>query len=130
MCANTSGAKTPIQFMKFLFVGAINTAFGYGVFAALVLGGVPPMPALVVTYGVGILFNFMTTRRIVFERRGNSTFRRFVAAYVVIYFFNLGLYQLLAAFGAAPLVAQAICVPVVAVFSFFLFKFLVFKDVG
>jgi putative flippase GtrA len=128
MPANASGAKTPIQFIKFLFVGAINTAFGYSVFAALVLGGVPPMPALVVTYIVGILFNFMTTRRIVFERTGNATLPRFVAAYIVIYLFNLGLYRLLAALGSSPLVTQAICVPVVAVFSFFLFKFRVFKN--
>ena len=128
MPATASRAKTSIQFIKFLFVGAINTAFGYGVFAAMVLGGVAPMPALVMTYVVGILFNFVTTRRYVFGRTGSSTFVRFVASYVAIYFFNLGLYQLLAVAGATPLVAQAICLPLVAVFSFVLFKFQVFRN--
>jgi hypothetical protein len=46
----------------------------------------------------------------------------------VIYFFNLGLYKLFEMAGAVPLVAQALCLPVVAVFSFLLFKFQVFRD--
>jgi putative flippase GtrA len=128
MPTNPTGGKMPSQFIKFLFVGAINTAFGYGIFAALVLSGVSPMPALIVTYFVGIPFNFVTTRRIVFERTGSSTFLRFVAAYLVIYLLNLGLYRVLEAADAKPLVAQAICVPPIAVISFFLFKFQVFGD--
>lgn len=123
-----AGTRTPIQFLKFLVVGAVNTVFGYGVFAALIVAGVPPMPALVLTYVVGILFNFVTTRRYVFQRAGGSSFFRFVAAYGVIYLANLGLYHLAAAAGASPLIAQALCLPVVAVFSFALFKLHVFKD--
>jgi putative flippase GtrA len=117
------------QFIRFLVVGGVNTLFGYAVFATLVLAGMPPMPALVITYVVGVLFNFFTTRRFVFSARGHpAALLRFVVAYVVIYFFNLGLYSLVERAGATPLVAQALCVPVVAVFSFLLFKFQVFRD--
>ncbi len=120
--------RVTAQFLRFLVVGALNTLFGYSVFAGLVLAGVSSMPALVLTYVVGVLFNFMTTRKLVFNRSGHSAFLRFIVAYVVIYFFNAGLLELFEAAGASALVGQAICLPVVAVFSFVLFKFQVFKD--
>ena len=120
--------KTSTQFLRFLVVGAVNTLFGYGVFAGLVLAGMPPVPALVLTYVVGVLFNFLTTRRFVFARSARASLPRFIGAYVVIYFFNLALFKLVEAAGAGALVAQALCLPPVAVFSFFLFKFQVFRD--
>jgi putative flippase GtrA len=120
--------STTRQFLRFLVVGAINTLFGYSVFAGLVLAGMPPVPALVLTYVVGVLFNFFTTRRFVFSRAPRASLLRFIGAYVVIYFFNLGLFKAFEMAGAPPLVAQALCLPVVAVFSFFLFKFQVFRD--
>lgn len=120
--------RTPVQFLRFLVVGLLNALFGYVVFAALVLAGVAPMPSLVLTYAIGICFNFFTTRRLVFQRSSRSSFPRFVAAYGVIYVFNVGLFKLVEAAGATPLVAQALCLPVVAVFSFFAFKLHVFKD--
>ena len=121
-------AGTPTQFLRFVAVGLVNTAFGYGVFAALVIVGIAPMPALVLAYVVGILFNFVTTRRFVFGRSESSGFLRFVGAYAVIYVFNVLLYEAFAAMGATPLVSQAICLPIIAIFSFFLFKLHVFKD--
>jgi putative flippase GtrA len=61
---------TPMEFVRFLAVGLGNTVFGYAVFALLVLAGVAPMPALVLTYVAGIVFNFFTTRRFVFRAAG------------------------------------------------------------
>ena len=120
------GARTSAQFIRFLVVGALNTAFGYAVFAALILAGVAPAPALIATYLVGVPFNYFTTGRLVFSG-SKSAFFKFVAAYVVIYLFNAALFTLLEWAGAHPLVAQAVCLPIVAVFSFFLFKLHVFK---
>jgi putative flippase GtrA len=119
--------STSIQFVKFLFVGALNTLFGYSVFAGLVYAGIAPMPALLLTYVVGVLFNFVTTGRLVFNR-SRASLLRFILAYVVIYIFNVGLFKAVEAAGAGPLLSQAVCLPVVAVFSFLLFKFQVFRD--
>ncbi|HET7547099.1 MAG TPA: GtrA family protein [Usitatibacter sp.] len=119
---------TPMEFVRFLAVGLGNTVFGYAVFALLVLAGVAPMPALVLTYVAGIVFNFFTTRRFVFRAAGGlARFARFVAAYAVVYAANVGLYRLAEAAGAGPLAAQAVCLPIVAVFSFLLFKLAVFR---
>ena len=128
MDTDASAPTTLSQFLRFVAVGLVNTAFGYGVFAAMVIAGTPPMPALVAAYVAGILFNFVTTRKFVFGRSESSSFLRFVAAYGVIYIFNAVLYEVFAATGAPPLVSQAICLPIVAVFSFILFKLHVFKD--
>jgi putative flippase GtrA len=121
--------SAPRQFAKFIAVGALNTLFGYSVFVVLVLAGLAATPALVLTYVVGVTFNFFTTRRYVFAGRGGAAAAtRFVVAYVVIYLFNAGLFALAARAAAGPLLAQALCLPVVAVFSFLLFKFQVFRD--
>jgi putative flippase GtrA len=86
------------------------------------------MPSLVLTYLLGVPFNFMTTGMLVFDDHGHASFWRFVVAYGVIYIFNVASYHLLvAAVGAGPLVAQAICLPAVAVFAFILFKVHVFR---
>jgi putative flippase GtrA len=117
-----------VQFLKFLLIGGVNTVFGYAVFAGLILAGVPPVPALVATYVVGVCFNFWTTRKFVFGQKGFSALGRFVAAYVVIYFFNLAVFKGWEVAGAGPLWGQALSIPIVAVFSFLLFKLHVFKD--
>jgi putative flippase GtrA len=117
-----------LQFVRFLVVGLLNTLFGYSVFAGLILAGAPPPPALLISYMVGVLFNFVTTRRFVFNQSKCASLRRFIGAYMIIYLFNLGLYKLINLSGLAPLLTQALCLPVVAVFSFLLFKFQVFKD--
>ena len=120
----------PVQFVRFLAVGLVNTLFGYGVFAAAVLAGLVGMPALVLAYLVGVPFNYFFTGRFVFggTPRTRGSFLRFVAAYVVIYVFNALLYRGIETAVVAPLLAQALCIPVVAVFSFLLFKLHVFRD--
>jgi putative flippase GtrA len=92
-----------------------------------VLAGLAPLPALVITYVVGTLINYVTTGRFVFGTRDLSGLARFIAAYVVIYFFNWGMFHAVSQAVPQPLLAQALCIPVVAVFSFVLFKRFVFK---
>src|SRR5450631_204391 len=89
MSTNTIRRSTLLQFAKFLAVGALNTLFGYGVFAGLIWLAVPPVLALVITYVVGVLFNFATTGHFVFDHRELSALLRFIAAYVVIFLINL-----------------------------------------
>jgi hypothetical protein len=91
------------QFVRFLAVGLLNTAFGYAVFAVAILAGLGSMLSLVLAYVFGITFNFFTTGRFVFRDKRLSVFARFVAAYGVIYAFNVALFRLVEGFGrAAP----------------------------
>jgi len=113
--------------MRFIAVGVLNTLFGYGVFSAAILVGANPFVALVIAYAVGVVFNFFTTGRLVFRER-RASIVKFVFAYVLIYLFNAALYWLLATTGANPLLVQALCIPVVTVFSYTLFNTFVFKE--
>lgn len=122
-----SRTSTAMQFARFLAVGVLNTAFGYGVFALLIFAGMRPIPSLVITYAVGVMFNFITTGRFVFDHLYRSALLRFIAAYVVVFLANAGLFEILSASGVTPLVAQAICLPLMTMVSFFLFKFHVFN---
>lgn len=77
------------KFIKFLFVGGINTAFGYGIFALLLFLKFHYSAAALLSTVAGILFNFKTTGTIVFKNHDNSLIFRFFAAYGIIYGLNI-----------------------------------------
>lgn len=111
---------TAIRFIKFLFVGLINTGFGYGVYALLVIFNTPPQIALLLAFIVGVLWNYMTTARFVFEVSGFGRLPAYCVCYVFMYALNAGSLQLALNTGVEPLLAQAILMPIIAVVSFVL----------
>jgi len=111
---------TAARFARFLGVGVLNTAFGYAAYAALVLGGLGPQPALAVAFAIGILWNYATHARLVFGTAGLGRIVPYAGAYGLIYGLNaLALGTALRA-GLAPLVAQALLVLPMACLSFLL----------
>ena len=101
------------RFIGFMIAGGINTLFGYCVFGGLVLLGVSPHIALVVSTLAGVLFNFMTTST-VFRSRDVRRLPRFLAVYVAVLGLNMGLLDLGMRAGLPPLLAQAVILPVFA----------------
>ncbi len=77
-------------FVRFAFVGVINTAFGIGTFALLRYFGVHYAIASLLSQILGILFNFKTTGRFVFKNNDKSLFYRFLAVYAFTYVLNVG----------------------------------------
>ena len=98
---------------RFLATGLLNTAFGYGVYAGLVLAGVPYIPALVAATALGIVFNYFSFGRLTFRVPTNAAgLPRFVAVYGVALLFNASLlWAAHNALGLGPLVAQLACIP-------------------
>ena len=86
---------------------ASNTVFGYSVFAALLFTGLHRALALLLATCAGVVFNFFSTGRMVFGNRDLSRLPRFVAAYGIIYLFNLAVMEILVAAGANTYVAGA-----------------------
>ncbi len=115
------------KFMKFLFVGALNTAFGYSVYALFVTLHASHNVALTIQYILGVLWNFKTTGVIVFKNHDNTRIVRFFLSYVVTYSINLVCLNLLVNFGVGKYLSQAIMVLPMAVLSFIIFKTFVFK---
>lgn len=115
------------KFMKFLFVGALNTAFGYFVYSVFVALNFSHNIALTVQYILGVFWNFKTTGTIVFKNNDNSRIMRFFLSYVFTYSINLVCLNLLVGSGVGKYAAQAIMVLPMAVLSFLIFKTFVFK---
>jgi putative flippase GtrA len=115
--------------LRFGVAGAVNTAFGFGVYSGLVvLLGMAPSLALLVATVTGLFFNFFTFGGFAFRQLAAQRLPRFVAAYAFIYAFNLALLEgLRAASSLGPVVAQLVCLAVVAPTAYFVLKALVFR---
>ncbi len=108
------------RFLKFLAVGVLNTAFGYAVYAVLVLLGMTPQPALALAFVIGVIWNYGTHARLVFGTSGFGRMPHYVGAYLLIYGVNaLALAAALRA-GVAPLLAQGVLAVLMAGLSFLL----------
>lgn len=101
---------------RFGAVGLLNTAFGYAVFATMTLlhSGVPA--ALLVSIGAGVLFNYQTSRRLVFRSAGRKV--RFFAVFAVVLLVNWAALRVLLSLDFSSLLAQAMLVIPVAALSF------------
>ena len=120
--------KTDIwQVVRFLAVGVLNTAFGYVIFAAGILAGLLSGIALAIAMVIGVIFNFFTLGRLVFDSRDGARLPRFVGVYAVTYVVNLLLLRLWEGVGVGPLLAQLACLPVTVSLTFVLMRFLVFR---
>lgn len=106
------------RFVVFLAVGVLNTVFGYAVFAGLVALGTPPQLALVLSFAMGVIWNYATHAKLVFATEGLARLPAYVAVYLALYGLNAGSLAALMAMGLPPLIAQALFLPVAAVLAY------------
>jgi putative flippase GtrA len=118
-----------IRFVRFLLVAALNTVFGYSLFAALILLGIRYPIAAAIGTVLGILFNFQTTGRLVFERHDLSLLLRFFAVYGISYVVGVSLLRWADHHGISILVAAAVLAVPMGFFSYTLQRLLVFRSV-
>ena len=116
------------RFVKFLFVGGINTLFSYCVYSLVWFSSHNLILSTLLQYIIGILFNFKTTGSIVFKNKNNGLIFKFVGVYIIAYFFNLASLKILYLLHCNMYVAFWIVVFPVAMLSFTLMKKFVFKD--
>jgi len=108
------------RFLRFLLVGAVNTGFGYAVYALLVLAGMRPGIALAIAFAIGVAWNFSLHARIVFRTRGLARVPHYIAVYLGLYSVNALVLRLALDAGIPPLVAQFFIAGGIAVLSFVL----------
>lgn len=114
------------QFFRFLIVGVLNTIFGYGLFAILLLVNVHYSIALVLSTVLGVLFNFKTTGLLVFSSNDEKKIFKFVLVYLFVYLINVGGIALLENNGLNPLFGGAAMLIPCSLLAFALQKKLVF----
>ncbi len=122
------GLLRPIdeKFLKFLFVGVLNSVFAYIIYALFITIGLEANIALFFQYIIGVLWNFKTTGAIVFKNSDNKLIFKFILSYIFTFVLNSLLLNFLIKF-INDYLAQALLIPFIAVVSFLIFKFFVFK---
>ena len=117
----------PKRFILFLFVGLLNTGFGYGLFALLIFLNVHYSLASLISTFLGIIFNIKTTGAIVFRNNNNILIFRFFLAYCITYLLGLLFLYSTNLFGISNYIAGAVWLLPGAIISFFLMKSIVFR---
>lgn len=113
-------------FVRFFGVGAVNTAFGFGLYSVLVLLGLNLYIAQIIAQCCGVTFNYFMYRRHVF-----TDSKPFIGYYIVAYGLNylIGVVLLYLAHRAiqSPVLAGLVATIVAALINFFILKNFVFK---
>lgn len=115
-------------FVRFLFVGILNTFFGYSVFAVLIYSGFHYTVANLLSTILGVLFNFKTIGMLVFKNTRGYLILRFVAVYAVIYCLNIAFLKILSMMNVNMYVAGLVILFPMACTAFVLNKHFVFHE--
>ena len=119
--------STP-RLLRFFLVGGVNTVFGYGAYALFLLIGLHYVWAALLGTVAGVIFNFFTTGRLVFDRSTSGGLFRFVAVYAVMYLLNVAALWVLDRFGLNPYVSGLILILPMACVSYLLMRRFVFRS--
>lgn len=121
------------QQLRYLLIGALNTAVGYAIFATLYLllqHSFNYMAIALMTHIIAATQSFITQRIFVFRSRGNSLaeYLRFHAAHLVTLVLGLTLLSaVVEVFGISPLVAQAITTVITVLANYFIHQHFTFR---
>ncbi|WP_426441318.1 GtrA family protein [Bradyrhizobium genosp. P] len=118
--------RTTVTFVKFVLVGVANTAFGYALFALFYLLLGSHLLAITLATACGVVFNFHSTGRLVFRSRRLSALLPFVAGHAAIWLVNILLLDELTALRIPPLAGQLLAIPILALISYAINRYLVF----
>lgn len=116
---------------KFIVVGVANNLIGYAVFVLLSLLGTEAIPAMTVSYGIGMVVSFVGNRKWTFSHRDSliPTLVRFVVANLVGYGVNFALLWLLVnQLGLPQIPMQLFATACVAICTFLIMRLWVFRS--
>ena len=112
---------------RFVAVGIINAAFGYGVYVFMLGIGLGYATASALATVIGVLFNFKTIGALVFGSRDSRLMFRFFAVYAAVYGVNLLGLRLLVQGGVGADTAGLVTLCPAAVLAYVLNKAFVFR---
>ena len=113
--------------MRFVVTGGVNTAFGYGIYAACIYLGAGYAIASAVSIVCGVLFSYKTTSAMVFGRGYRGSLARYIGSYVIVYAFSVLILKTMDSLGINAYLAGVLAAPPCAVLSFALLKLFVFR---
>lgn len=118
-----------VQLAHYLVVGAINTAFGYGVYALAIGLAAPLWLAALFAQVLGTLFNYFTYGSLVFKAAPSwPQIARFAIGYTFTYGLGVGCLYFLNNIGLNAYWAGIVNLGIMPIASFFINKYFVFKQ--
>lgn len=115
-----------MRVIRFGYMGVLNVAINYAIYAGLVLLDVNSQIALLAGTVVSVAFAYVVGTRVVFGNRGFASLPRFAGVYVVMYFLNAGGLAAVERAGVGPLLAQLLLIPPIVTISYILQRTVVF----
>ena len=115
------------QALRFVVTGGINTAFGYGIYAACIYLGTGYAIASGASIVCGVLFSYKTTSAMVFGRGYRGSLARYLGSYVIVYAASVLMLKTMDAYGINPYLTGLLVAAPCAVLSFALLKLFVFR---
>lgn len=117
--------KKPV---RFILVGMINTAFSYSLYAFFIFMGLRIPMASFVSLLLGIIFSFTTQGALVFGNATRLTFVKFFLTWMIIYFVNVKIIEEFVRMGLNAYYSGALATFPVAVLSYLILNFIVFRQ--
>lgn len=115
------------EFIKYLLIGGINTLVGYLLFTIFIFLKFYYLLALLMSTSLGIVFNFFSIGKVVFNNLDTSLLFRFVLNYLILFLVNVLACRLFLFFLSSALICGYISMSITAILGFFLnralFKF-------
>ncbi|HEX8078054.1 MAG TPA: GtrA family protein [Chthoniobacterales bacterium] len=106
------------RFARFILIGGVNTAFGYGVFVVFYALLKSHRASITMATIIGVLFNYLTTGRYVFSNYDYKLIFRFISAYAVILILNIMIVEVMLSAHVPALGAQVIALPFIVLVSY------------
>lgn len=117
------------KFNKYIIVGFLNTLFGYLLFSFLVFLDFDVKFALLFSYILGIIFNFITYKYLVFKIPFNlNRLLKYIIVYISTYNINLYLLNYIYKIINNYYISQMFVLPLIIVLTWFLLNKWVFKN--
>lgn len=115
------------RIVRYVFVGGMNTVFGFAVYALLAPTSLPTWLLLIIANIAAISFNFATTGSIVFRDLKLQRIPRFLLTYGIIFLIYFGLVEWLSPVIGGRMIAMAVVVLPVSAVNYILQMVFVFK---
>lgn len=116
--------------VAFILIGVINTVVGYLLYAFFLFCNLNYSIAFFLATCLGVLFNFQTTGKIVFNNSNKKLLLKFIVVYLFLYIFNIVLIKFTYLFLKNYYWAGMVALIPSAVLSFFLNKYVVFRKLS
>lgn len=115
------------QVTNFILIGIINTIFGYSLYALFIFIGFNYILSVLFSTILGVLFNFKTISKYVFETNDKKLIFKFSSVYLIVFIINVLLIKIFKSLSIDEYFAGLLAVIPIACLSFILNKFFVYK---